>query len=83
VRKSRALRHNDVSNDACNDDEQSTYIVEVIVHQVKGIITEDEHQCAEHDEDDTQILFHSCMLIICCVYLFALQRYEEKLKVES
>lgn len=73
----RTLRHNDVGNDASNDDKQCPDVVEVVVNQVNEI-AKDEHQCAEHDKDDTQILFlHSCIIFCVRICLFALQRYKK------
>jgi len=52
----RTLYHCNVRHDARNDDEQRTDIVVVVVHQVSEI-TDDEQQSAQHDKDDTQVLF--------------------------
>ena len=65
---SRALRDVDVGHDASDDEHQSANVVEVVVHQV-GKIAYDEQQCAEHDEDDTDVLFHSSYVVCLCLIL--------------
>jgi hypothetical protein len=50
------FRLDDVGDDASDDDEQCTKVVEVVVHQINEV-TDDEQQCAKHDEDDAQVLF--------------------------
>lgn len=51
-------------HDAGNDDDQCTDIVEIVVHQI-GEVTNDEQQSAQHNQDDTQVLFVHNIMSLC------------------
>ena len=63
--------HKDVSQKTCDNKEQTTPCVPILVSQIthtRNKCTKNEQQCAEHDKQNTKILFH-CIYRILIVFI--------------